>query len=88
MLELSAETEALARRLGGVRGESVDATVRDALETLERTAPASAKPPKDMSPEAIAARIAAMDKIVAEIKALPILDPRPVQEIIDDINEV
>lgn len=88
MLELSPETEALARRLGEARGLSVDAAVRDALETSERSAPAVAKPEKNMSSDAIAARIAAMDKIVAEIKALPILDPRPIQEIIDDINEI
>ena len=88
MLDLSAETEALARRLGEARGSTVDATVRDALETLERTAPVPVTPAKDTSPEAIAARIAAMNKIVAEIKALPILDPRPIQEIIDDVNKV
>ena len=88
MLDLSAETEAMARRLGEERGSTIDATVRDALTILERIMPNPVAPTKDMSPEAIAARIAATERIVAEVKKLPILDPRPVQDIIDDLNDV
>lgn len=35
----------------------------------------------------LAARRARIDRIVAEIAALPVLDPRSPQEIMDDINE-
>lgn len=45
-------------------------------------------PPRDTSPEAVAARMAAFDRFVRELAAMPILDPRPVQEIIDDLNDI
>ena len=86
MLDLSPETEDLARRLAHTSKQSVDQTVRDALHVRELTVLKRRR--KDMSFEAIAARIATTDKIVAEVAMLPILDPRPVHEIVDDINEI
>jgi hypothetical protein len=41
-----------------------------------------------MSPEAIAARRAITDQIVAEIAAMPILDPRSPWEIADDLDSL
>jgi hypothetical protein len=42
--------------------------------------------PRDLSDAAIAARRARMEQIAAEIASIPILDRRPVDEIIDDLN--
>jgi len=41
---------------------------------------------RDQSPAAIAARKASVDRIVAELAAMPVLDPRSPQEIMDDLN--
>ena len=84
MIDLSPDTEALARRLAEAQSLSVDQTVRQALEARERIVPK--RRGKDVSPAAVAARIARVDAIVKEIAALPILDPRPVEEIVDDLN--
>lgn len=43
---------------------------------------------RDQSPEAVAARLARMDRIVREIAAMPILDPRSPDDIMDDLNAV
>jgi TPP-dependent indolepyruvate ferredoxin oxidoreductase alpha subunit len=46
-----------------------------------------AKPKRrDLSAAAIAARKARMERIAAEIATMPVLDPRPVDEIVDDLN--
>jgi len=42
--------------------------------------------PRDTSPDAVAARLAAFDRFVRDLAAMPILNARPVQEIIDDRN--
>ena len=42
--------------------------------------------PRDASPEAVAARIARFDAFAQRIAAAPINDPRPVSEIVDDLN--
>lgn len=87
MIDLSQETEALARRLADARHVSVDAAVRDALEASAHAAGVmQPSRPHDRSPEAIAARRASIREIVSELAAMPVLDKRPVQEIIDDIN--
>jgi antitoxin VapB len=90
MIELSQETEALAQRLAAAQRLSVDEAIRLALEERARAtglalAPKSVKP-RDNSPEAIAARRAALQRFAAEIAAMPVLDPRSVEEIVDDIN--
>lgn len=82
MITLSRETEALAERLAAARRVSVEEAVRQALEESARAtgmAPASGK--RRMT-------IEEMQALGAEIAALPILDPRSPQEIMDDINEL
>ena len=41
---------------------------------------------RDISAGAIAVRKARMDRIVDEIAAMPVLDPRSPREIMDDLN--
>ncbi|MGH6795425.1 MAG: hypothetical protein ACREDD_03735 [Methylocella sp.] len=67
---------------------SVDEAVRQALEEKARAAGVLPEPPgrRDQSPAAIAARQASVNRIVAEIAAMPILDARSPQEIMDDLN--
>jgi hypothetical protein len=60
---------------------------------LEESARAEGASPAQRSERAlsdaeIAAKKARIDQLVAEIAALPILDPRSPQEIMDDINEL
>lgn len=88
MIDLSQETETLARRLADAQRITIDAAVRQALEARAQAADIELQPgrPHDRSPEAVAARRARVDEIVREIAAMPVLDNRPVQEIIDDIN--
>lgn len=87
MIDLSRETEALAERLAAEQGVSVEAAIRRALESRARMASYSPKEHKrGPSPEVMAARRASIDRIVAEIAAMPILDPRSPREIMDDLN--
>lgn len=67
---------------------SVEDAVRQALEERARAVGVAPEPPrpKDRSPETVAARRAKADRIVAEIAAMPVLDPRSPREIIDDLN--
>jgi antitoxin VapB len=88
MLDLSQETEALARRLAAAQRLSVEDAIRQALEERARGAGLALTPakPRGRSPEDIATRRAALRRFAGEIAALPVLDPRPAQEIVDDIN--
>jgi antitoxin VapB len=88
MIRLSEETEALARRVAAAKSLPVEDTIREALRAFEGAEILLPEPPKprDMSAAAVAARKASMDRLVAEISALPVLDPRPVEEIVDDLN--
>jgi antitoxin VapB len=88
MINLSHETEALAKRLAEAQRVTVDAAIRQALEEKARASGVMPEPRRrrDTSPEAIAARRASMDRIAADIAAMPVLDPRSPQEIMDDIN--
>jgi len=86
MLDLSQETEALARRVADARHLSVDDAVRQALEASASNLLPTPERPRDRFPEAVAARRARVDQIVREIAAMPILDPRSPQEIIDDLS--
>lgn len=67
-IPVSAETEAMARRLAAVRGQSIDeavrAAVRDALARAERPAPAVLTPDQQ----------AKVTRMLARVKALPPLD--------------
>jgi antitoxin VapB len=82
MITLSQETEALAKRLADAQHLSVEDAVRQALEEKARAAgvvPESASPRRRMSVEDMLA-------VGAEIAAMPLLDPRSPQEIMDDLN--
>lgn len=65
---VSAETEAMARRLAAVRGQSIDeavrAAVRDALARAERPAAAGLTPDQQVK----------VNRMLARVKALPPLD--------------
>ena len=88
MIELSQETEALARRLADAQSVNVDAAIRQALEARARAAGVLPGPdcPRDRFPEAVAARHGRIDGIAREIAAMPVLDQRSPREIMDDLN--
>ena len=90
MIDLSQETEALARRVADAQRVTVDAAVRQALEATAHAAGVLLEPgrPRDQSPEAVAARRERMARIVGDIAAMPILDKRSPNEIMDDLNAV
>ena len=90
MIELSQETEALARRLADAQRTSIDAAVRRALEAHAHAvgiAP-EPRPPRDRSPEAVYMRRARIEQTVNEIASMPILDRRSPREITDALNDV
>jgi len=88
MVNLSQETEALAKRLAATQSLSVEDAIRLALEEKARAAGIAmeARRPRDRSPEAVAARHARTDRFVAELAAMPVLDPRSPRDIMDDLN--
>jgi antitoxin VapB len=88
MIDLSQETETLAKRLAALRHLSVEAAIKQALEESVRAASVASDTltHKDCSPEAIAARRERLDRLVAQVAALPVLDPRSSEEIADDLN--
>ena len=88
MINLSQETEALAQRLAAAQRISVEATIQRALEAHARASGIAPHPqrPRDASAEAVAARIARFDALAQRIAVAPINDPRPVSEIVDDLN--
>jgi antitoxin VapB len=88
MINLSQETETLAVRLAAAQRLSVEGAIRQALEAQARVAGVltELQRPRDQSPAAIAERQANVNRIVAEIAAMPILDPRSPNEIMDDLN--
>jgi hypothetical protein len=85
MVNLSPETIAIAERLAAVQGVSLEEAIAYAIEQWALTIGVVGKP-RDMSPEAIAQREALIDQIVEEISALPVRDPRPWREILEDIS--
>jgi len=88
MVNLSQETEALAERMAAAQRLPVDAAIWQALETQARVAGIAPQtlPRRDLSPEAVAARIARFDAMAQRIAAAPINDPRSIPEIVDDQN--
>jgi hypothetical protein len=88
MINLSQETEALAQRLAAAQRLSVEAIIQRALEAHARASGIAPHPqrPRDASAEAVAARIARFDALAQRIAVAPINDPRPVSEIVDDLN--
>ena len=91
---LLAQVEAKQRRetspsgLPSRKASLVEDAIRLALEEKARAAGVVMEPrhPRDQSPEAIAARHARTDRFVAELAAMPVLDPRSPREIMDDLN--
>jgi antitoxin VapB len=91
MVILSLETDALARRLADAQSVTVEHAIRQALEGQAHAAGivlAELGRRRDQSPEAVAARRTRMDRMVRETAAMPILDPRPPCEIMDDLNAI
>jgi antitoxin VapB len=88
MINLSQETEDLAKRLAAAQRLSLEEAIRQALDVAARAVGVAPEPQRrrDQSPAAIAARRESLDRISAEIAAMPILDPRSSQEIADDLN--
>lgn len=80
MINLSQETEALAQRLAAAQRLSVEAAIRQALLTQARTT--------GIEPEKSRRRMSVEQMLAlgAEIAALPVLDPRSPNEIMDDLN--
>jgi antitoxin VapB len=81
MIDLSEETEALARRLAAARRVTVDVLIRGALETDARIVGTARLPGQNR-----AARRARISAIAREIAVMPVLDPRPAHGIMDDLN--
>lgn len=88
MIELSRDTEVLARQLAAAQGVSVEEAIRQAVEQSAREAGVAPRPQsrRDGSVQAVAARKARIDQAADEIAAMPVLDSRPPREIIDDLN--
>jgi len=81
MINLSRETEALAQRLAAAQGLSVEATIQRALEAHARMA--------GIGRELSRGRRMTAEQMLAfgaEIAAMPILDPRSPNDIMDDVN--
>ena len=88
MINLSQETEALAKRLAATQSLSVEDAIRLALEEKALAAGIDMEPrrPRDQSAEAVAARHARTNQFVAELAAMPVLDPRSPRDIMDDLD--
>jgi antitoxin VapB len=87
MIQLSHQTEALARRLAASQGISAEDAVKQAVERSAREQGVAVEPGRrELSDAAIAARKARMERIAAEIASLPVLDPRSVDDLADDLN--
>jgi hypothetical protein len=85
MIVLSGDIEALAHRVAESRHVPVDVAIRLGLEAIG----GSADPVQPAGGEAlIERRRAALAKITSALAALPDLDPRTTEEIVDDINEL
>ena len=90
MINLSQETEILARRIALAKQVGVDDAIRAALEATARAEGIALEPrrPRDPSAEAVVARRVRIDEIVRAVASLPVLDPRPTQDLIDELNEI
>jgi antitoxin VapB len=88
MIDLSPEIIALAQRLASARGVSLEEAIKQAIEQSAREAGVADARRLDAPPEAVAARKAAIRQIIDEIAAMPVLDPRSLQEIMDELNDL
>jgi antitoxin VapB len=88
MIDLSQETELLARRLANARHVTIDDAVREALEASAHAAGMTLSRPRDTSSKAVAARREHVARFVEELAAMPVIDKRPLSEIVDDLNAI
>jgi antitoxin VapB len=82
MRRICPETARLAERLAAAQGISVEEAIRRAIEASTRSGHCSRT-------AKAASRRMTVDEMLAvgaEIAAMPLLDPRSPQEIMDDIN--
>lgn len=88
MINLSSETEALARSLALAQGVPVEQAIRIALEDKIRASSLGGKahPRRQVTAEAVATRHERTRGFVAKLSSLPVLDPRSPSEIMDDLN--
>jgi hypothetical protein len=89
MIQLSQETQALAERIAAAQRLPVEVAIRQALETHARVVGIAAQETRrrrDLTPEAVAARVARFEAFAQRIEAAPINDPRPIREIVDELN--
>ena len=88
MIDISPETEALAQRLALAQGVPVEEAIRSALEDKISAGGLARKEGlrRDTTPEAVATRRERTNRFVAELARMPILDPRSLNEILDDLN--
>ncbi len=84
MIMLSDQTETLARRIAGAQRVSVDEAIRDALEQVARNRHIDVETPQPRRRMTIEEMLAVGD----EIAAMPLLDTRSPQQIMDDLNEL
>ena len=82
MINLSQETEALAQRLAAAQRLSVEATIQRALEAHAHFAGIE----QDLNPRRRRMTVEQMLAFGSEIAAMPLLDPRSPNEIMDDLN--
>ena len=83
MIRLSDQTETLARRIAGAQRVSVDTAVRCALEELAKSRHIDIGATQ---PERRRMSIEEMLAVGDEIAAMPLLDARSPEEIMDDLN--
>jgi hypothetical protein len=86
MINLSQETVALAKRLAAMQSLSIEDAIKLAIEEKAAGIAMEVRRPRDNSPETVAARRARTNRFVAELAAMPVLDPRSLRDIMDDLN--
>jgi antitoxin VapB len=84
MINLSQETEALAKRLAAAQHVSIEDAIKLALEEKARAAGVATEPFRPRRRMSVEKMLA----FGAEIAAMPLLDPRSPREIMDDLNAV
>jgi len=84
MIDLSTETQLLARRLAEAQHATVDDVVNFALRAC---ASGLTLHPRGPSSQATDARCAALAAFRHQIAAMPVLDQRSLQAILDDLND-
>ncbi len=80
---MSQETEALAKRFAEAQHLSIEGVVRQALEEKARAAGMEGQPSR---PNRRRLSVEDMLAVGTEIAAMPLLDRRSPQEIMDDLN--